>query len=345
MQHEDDFNYDEIDAPIRSLVQVLNAFPGARTIGSCGSHDSPKGDQAGPGCWWVLIGFDRSDDAWLSLEFLGWAVTRVLGSDGTCTLEADAAPPYLNHPGRMLRFILQRHEPVERPHSDGEGFAAELARLRDEFFVDSTDALEYEMDSDDHAYLAAGLREAVVLGDAEQHADAKHSTVRVRLGTEDVDVDELMAGLVAEAFRAGIDTNGSCQDAGSSIVDLLVDLPHLDRYADSRRGRAYLQFPNRRSMVDFHEAVALGGPRDELYERMMHWAAPNAWTRTLSLIDDGDEPDAPARPRLDVSCYHVEFPQADISRITDRVRRFNSGEPVDHAPATWSSVSLPSRDD
>ena len=155
-----------------------------------------------------------------------------------------------------------------------------------------------------------------------------------------------MADLVAEAFRAGIDTNGSCQDAGSSIVDLLVDLPHLDRYADSRRGRAYLQFPNRRSMVDFHEAVALGGPRDELYERMMHWAAPNAWTRTLSLIDDGDEPDAPATPRLDVSCYHVEIPAG--RRIARSPIAFDVSTAESQSitsPATWSSVSLPSLDD
>lgn len=339
---DDDLDYDEFDAPIRSLVQVLNTFPGTHTIGSCGGHDSPKGDQAGPGCWWVLIGFDRSDDAWLSLEFLAWAVTRVLGGDGTCTLEADAAPPYLNHPGRMLRFILQRHEPVELPHSIADVFATRLAELRDEFYVDATQAFEYEVDTEDRGYLSAGCREAVVLGECERHAGAKHSTVRVRLDSEEVDIDEPMADLVAEVFRSGIDTNGSCQDAASSVSDLLVDLPHLGRYVESGRDRAYLQFPNRRSMVDFHEAVALGGPRDELYERMMHWAAPSAWTRSLSLIDEGDESDPPSEPSLDVSCYHVEFPFADVAAITDRVRRFNRGEPVSHEPATWATVSLPS---
>ena len=59
-------------------------------------------------------------------------------------------------------------------------------------------------------------------------------------------------------------------------------------------------------------------------------------------VAEGDEPDAPAEPRLDVSCYHVEFPFADVAAITDRVRRFNRGEPVKHEPATWATVSLPS---
>lgn len=144
---EPDIPYDEIDEPIRSLVRVLNAFPGTTTIGSCGGHEAPGDGQAGPGRWWVLFSIDRSEDGWLSLEFLAWAVTRTLGADGSVTLEADAAPPYLNEPGRMLRFVLERHHAAS-DRQDADEFARQLDQLRQELFIDAQLATDIHEDGD-----------------------------------------------------------------------------------------------------------------------------------------------------------------------------------------------------
>lgn len=155
---DQDIPYDEIDEPIRSLVRVLNAFPGVKTIGSCGGHSSPTTGQAGPGRWWVLFDVERSENGWLSLEFLAWAVTRNLGADGSVTLEADAAPPYLNQPGAMLRFVLERHC-AGADRQDANGFALQLEDLRRELFIDVQLADEIHED-DDEGYLSPSRREA-----------------------------------------------------------------------------------------------------------------------------------------------------------------------------------------
>ncbi|MCC5952637.1 MAG: hypothetical protein JJU45_11140 [Acidimicrobiia bacterium] len=318
-------NYDEIDESIRSLVRVLNDFPGASTIGSCGGHEQPTGSQADPGCWWVLIEFDRSDDGWLSLEFLGWAVRRMLSNGGACTLEPDAAPPDLNRPGHMLRFVLQRHRPVDEPHSSADGFAAELEHMRAMYFSDAAEVYEYEMADGDGGYLSPGRREASIAGAPRRMPDTCHPVVPVRLGDETADVDERMAEVVVEAFRAGIDTNGCCQDAGESLSALLPDAPHLEQSVGVRRGSANLRFRNRRSMVDFFEAVTAGGPRDDLYHRMMEWSAPDAWVVTLTVVDTCEDPDEEDEPQLDIGGYCVEFPAADVVAIADRIRCFNGG--------------------
>lgn len=340
-----DIPYDQIDAPIRFLVRVLNDFPGVETIGSCGGHVMPRGDQAGPDLWWVLLQIDRSENGWLSLEFLGWAVTRALGSDGGVTLEADAAPPYLNKPGTLLRFVLQRHH-ADSAGQDADAFASTLDELRRERFIDQRLADELDDEGDD-GHLSPSQREASVVGPTRAGNEDHHPTADVRLGHDTVQVDAELAELVVEAYRAGITTTSSCQDAGESLADLRRKMPHLSSSGRHYDGRAYLGFAYRRDLTDFHDAVARGGPRDALYERMMHWAAPGAWLRTIGLDDYGcSDDDSPStEPNLVATNYQVEFPRDDIPQILVRLRQFNLGEDINHGEATWESVSIPDEDD
>src|ERR1039458_10237488 len=102
--------HDEIDPPVRNLCRVLNSFPGIATYTSCGGHAVPANSaQAEQGTWYVDFHVDRSDDGWISLEFLGH-VAYDLAPDGV-VLEVYAKPPYLNHPGQMLFFRWAGQDP------------------------------------------------------------------------------------------------------------------------------------------------------------------------------------------------------------------------------------------
>jgi len=121
--------YDELDKNIRSLVAALNDFPGVQTIGSCGGHECPGlGGWKAPD-WYVKFTINRTDEAWLSLEFLAWAINRDGRGRGQGTLLIpDSAPPYLNEPGRMLHFALEGS-------GDPEALAAWVEKLRGGCFV------------------------------------------------------------------------------------------------------------------------------------------------------------------------------------------------------------------
>jgi hypothetical protein len=157
-----------------------------------------------------------------------------------------------------------------------------------------------------------------------------------------------LAELVVEAYRAAITTTSSCQDAGASLADLRRKMPHLASSGRHYDGRAYRGFEYRRDLTDFHDAVARGGPRDALYEPMMHWAAPGAWLRTIGVDDFGrsEDDDSPStEPNLVATKYQVEFPPDDIPQILERLRQFNLGEGIDHGEATWESVSIPDEEE
>lgn len=125
-----DLNYDEIDLNVRGLVEVLNAAPGLRTIGSCGGHENPKrGGWKAPD-WYVLFEIDRTDEGWLSLEFLAWAINGNRRLEGyNALLIPTSPPPYLNTPGRMLRFALEGNG------DDPEEFACWLEEIVEECFI------------------------------------------------------------------------------------------------------------------------------------------------------------------------------------------------------------------
>ena len=157
---------------------------------------------------------------------------------------------------------------------------------------------------------------------------------------EPVDVDELLVPLVRLLWEAGIETTASCQDAGDAPPDLLEELPHLQTEVASRRGRAYVDFVNDLAAAAFFDAVAGAGPRDDLYVRMVHWAAPGAWQVRLSLEDLAlDDPDAESD--FVPGAVQVLFPQGDITPLVERLQRHVRGETTPPGPVDWSSLDGP----
>ena len=140
--------YEEMDAPVRRLVKVLNELPGVRTLSSCGGHETPlTADSLPPDQWHVTIVLEPAEpdadihvpstQAWLDFEFLAYVVMRSppLRSRNV-EIIADAKPPHLNFPGRMLAFNV-------RGWREGEGgvepdeVAAEIERGLRELYVTS----------------------------------------------------------------------------------------------------------------------------------------------------------------------------------------------------------------
>ena len=127
--------YGEIDPPIVNLVRALNQFPGVHTIGSCGGHRDAERDQAPEGQWYILFEVDKTSEGWMSLEFLGWAIGRDMRRAGSAvTLRVDSAPPWLNYPGEMIRFLLDLSEPG-RPDDAPDEVADWLRYAKSSFYV------------------------------------------------------------------------------------------------------------------------------------------------------------------------------------------------------------------
>ena len=87
---------------------------------------------------------DRSDDAWLSLEFLAWAVNHDGGRSGrAAVVKPDARPPYLNGPGRTLRFELASYPQRAEDRDSADHWARWLEELRHSYFYDAAQAKEW----------------------------------------------------------------------------------------------------------------------------------------------------------------------------------------------------------
>lgn len=177
-----------------------------------------------------------------------------------------------------------------------------------------------------------------------------HPATVVSLGGRSAEVDLALAVLVLELWRAGIDTIHSCQDVGENIAGLAVRLPHLERAARRERGRASIGFAGLAGLMSFHDALANGGARDGFYERMLHWASPDAWQCVIGIrdlgLDDPDGAEGPAPPdgtprsRLEAASFQVRFPGSDIDEATERLRRHNRHEPVALGLPTWEAITV-----
>ena len=141
----DEIPWDELDPSIVDLVRVLNSFPGIDTIGSCGGHESPVSDEQAPaGLWWVKFTVAQNADGWVSLEFLAWAINRDMERSGSqVVLFPTAPPPWLNHPGQVLSFVMERTA-TDRDEDESSRVAAWLEKLRDQYYVDSEHAARWE---------------------------------------------------------------------------------------------------------------------------------------------------------------------------------------------------------
>jgi len=145
--------YDEMDPPVVTLCRVINdSLPGLATIGSCGGHEGGLRDPDG---WYVLVEVQLADDrrptleAWVSLEFLSWALRDI----PTVWFEPTARPPYLNFPGKMLRFVIEGQR-TKGEKSEPDDIAAFIQEVFDRLYVDAEYVEQYEtemLDADEPA--------------------------------------------------------------------------------------------------------------------------------------------------------------------------------------------------
>lgn len=179
-------------------------------------------------------------------------------------------------------------------------------------------------------------------------SDSAHPTRHVQYEDLAANIDEELSDLVLEIWRAGIRTLSSCQDAGESIGTDPHATDWLREIGTREAGRAYIDFLTVEDACLFHAAVANGGPRNALYERMVHWASPGAWASSLHLDDvtlDEDEPDWGRPSAFLDGPVHVSFPRSDIAEIQRRLCRYNANELGPHDEPTWETVTVEVGDD
>ena len=174
-----------------------------------------------------------------------------------------------------------------------------------------------------------------------------HPARIVSAGGWTAEVDVELASLIVEVWRAGIETIHSCQDVGENIAALARDLPHLAPVARREAGRASIGFADVAGLVAFHDALASSGRRDGFYERMLHWASPDAWQCVIGLHDPGlvggeGTPSGDGTPasRIAAVSFQVRFPRSDIEEMTERLGRHNRGEAVVLGRPSWSAITV-----
>lgn len=173
---------------------------------------------------------------------------------------------------------------------------------------------------------------------------ARHSTVTLTypFTGELVDIDEMLVDLIQEVWRAGIETVSCCEDAGDVSELLNTAFPHLAARKACLANRCYVDFPSEGEAATFLSAVADAGPRDEFYVRMVHWAAPGAWLKSLSFDDMGMSDDDVIEHASDFvpSMVQVLFPQPDVPEVVARLQRHNAGVPPTLGEIDWRSVEI-----
>ncbi len=174
-----------------------------------------------------------------------------------------------------------------------------------------------------------------------------HPVTVVAHGAWSAEIDLELSPLILEVWRAGIETIHSCQDVGENIVGLVGELPHLKAVAGRELGRASIGFADLAGLLAFQEALANAGKREGFYERILHWASPDAWQCVIGLRDPGLEAEEASagsagspRSRLTAASFQVRFPRSDVEEATDRLRRHNRREAVPLGRPTWASIAI-----
>ncbi|GAA4244357.1 hypothetical protein [Dactylosporangium darangshiense] len=160
-----------------------------------------------------------------------------------------------------------------------------------------------------------------------------HPVRTVHVGTRHAEIDELLAPVIEAVWRNDLVTLTSCQDAGESNASWVDLLPHMAGYVESRRGWAFIDFPQDDGL-EFLTVLANAGPRDAFYARMTHWAAPSAWDIKIRPRDVAMR-DWPQPSRFVTRMLQVCFPVTDLPEM---LRRLQAGETVPPAPADWTNV-------
>jgi hypothetical protein len=152
-----------------------------------------------------------------------------------------------------------------------------------------------------------------------------HSTTPVLLGDREVAVDVELAPLIIELWRAGIETDSSCQDAGEMLASGDALDEHFAVIAERERGRAYIVLCYPGDLFDLYNILGSEGPCHAFYERVTQWSVPGAWERSIGIGDERIEHGDWSAP-ADFAPFGIElsFPRTDIPEFTARVRQFNN---------------------
>lgn len=136
------------------------------------------------------------------------------------------------------------------------------------------------------------------------------------------DVDVEMAPLIEALWRLGVETCDSCQDVGGRLLaneQFMAKRPHLRRIYELEVGRASIGFCSYED-ADVLLTAVLEYDHDELYDRVTHWATPNAWKWSVQPLMR-----AYFGPRL-------SFPASDIPEVLKRVTNLLADVEKSEAP-------------
>lgn len=151
-------------------------------------------------------------------------------------------------------------------------------------------------------------------------SEPTHPQVPIRVGDWEAEIDEELAPLITELWRAGWETSRSCQE-------------HIET------GYVWVEFRNPLHVEDFVRAVApYDCGRGSLWSRATMWGFGNLGAEPIPHGDDHDTTDAwiyhtswglwapeevdEASAELELS-VNVLFPRSDLAIVTERMRGFN----------------------
>jgi hypothetical protein len=170
----------------------------------------------------------------------------------------------------------------------------------------------------------------------------EHPTVPMTTpdGTE-VDIDVELADLLDLAWQAGCRTAWSCQDHGEAVVEPW-SRSHLQAYRQWHLGWSVIEFADGDSLCTFMDAVAGGGPRDDLYVRMVQQMAPGAWRTGVRLWDHAVTADYAGRTPVPSSfaprAGRVMLPRSDVPAASDRLARWLDGYQRPSRAIDWDTI-------
>ncbi len=132
---------DELDLKLIALRLALDAFEGIVTSG--GGHPDPSDPEEK---WSVTFQVEPSPEGWFALEFLVWAINNDYVRAGhNVQLTLNSAPPYLNFPGKTMRFD------VVGAQEDPQRLADHLHQRREVLYFSPADLEMMDEDDDDEA--------------------------------------------------------------------------------------------------------------------------------------------------------------------------------------------------
>lgn len=158
----------------------------------------------------------------------------------------------------------------------------------------------------------------------------------------EVDIDVELADLIDLSWQVGCRTTWSCQDHGEAVVEPW-STSHLGDYRHWYLGWSVVSFASGDDLCRFMDAVAGGGPRDDLYIRQVHEMAPGGWRCGVRLWDQAVTGDNASVPRSVASSFtfgqgRLFLPRVDVPEAADRLARWLSGYERSSTTLDWDRI-------